>query len=54
MDKGDNNAPFENKRTETDYLPIADPFVMLYNNKYYAYGTGGTVNEGFACFLLMI
>ena len=50
VDKGDNNAPFENKRTETDYLPIADPFVMLYNNKYYAYGTGGTVNEGFACF----
>ena len=36
VDKGDNNAPFENKRTETDYLPIADPFVMLYNNKYYA------------------
>lgn len=50
VDKGDNNAPFENKSTETDYLPIADPFVMLYNNKYYAYGTGGTVSEGFACF----
>ena len=25
VDKGDNNAPFENKSTETDYLPIADP-----------------------------
>ncbi len=36
---------------ETDYLPIADPYVMLHNNKYYAYGTGGTKEgEGFACF----
>lgn len=35
----------------TGYLPIADPYVMLYNNKYYAYGTGGTkAGEGFACF----
>ena len=25
---------------ETNYLPIADPYVMFYNNKYYAYGTG--------------
>ena len=30
---------------------IADPYVMLYEGKYYAYGTGGTVEgEGFACF----
>ena len=36
---------------ESDYLPIADPYVMLYDGKYYAYGTGGTVEgEGFACF----
>ena len=36
---------------ELDYLPIADPYVMLYEGKYYAYGTGGTVEgEGFACF----
>lgn len=36
---------------ETNYLPIADPYVMFYNNKYYAYGTGGTTaGEGFACF----
>ena len=36
---------------ESDYLPIADPYVMLYEGKYYAYGTGGTVEgEGFACF----
>ena len=28
---------------ESDYLPIADPYVMLYDGKYYAYGTGGTV-----------
>ena len=34
---------------ESDYLPIADPYVMLYEGKYYAYGTGGTVEgEGFA------
>ena len=26
---------------ESDYLPIADPYVMLYDGKYYAYGTGG-------------
>ena len=36
---------------ESDHLPIADPYVMLYEGKYYAYGTGGTVEgEGFACF----
>ena len=36
---------------ESDYLPIADPYVMLYEGKYYAYGTGGTVEgEGFTCF----
>ena len=23
VDKGDNNAPFENKSTETDYLPLS-------------------------------
>ena len=28
---------------ETAYLPIADPYVMSYGGKYYAYGTGGTV-----------
>ena len=26
---------------ESDHLPIADPYVMLYEGKYYAYGTGG-------------
>lgn len=37
--------------TETSWLPIADPYVLLYEGKYYAYGTGGTVEgEGFACF----
>lgn len=36
---------------ETDRLPIADPYIMLFNNKYYAYGTGGDVEgEGFACY----
>ncbi len=40
-----------NEQGATDYLPIADPYVMLYNKKYYAYGTGGTTaGEGFACF----
>lgn len=35
----------------SERLPIADPYVMLYNNTYYAYGTGGTkAGEGFACF----
>lgn len=29
----------------TNYLPIADPYIMLYNNKYYAYGT--KVGTGF-------
>ncbi len=36
---------------ELAYLPIADPYIMLYDGKYYAYGTGGTLEgEGFACF----
>lgn len=36
---------------ESDYLPIADPYIMLYEGKYYAYGTGGTTaGKGFACF----
>lgn len=36
---------------ETPYLPIADPYVLFHEGKYYAYGTGGTVEgEGFACF----
>ena len=25
---------------ESDYLPIADPYVMLYEGKYYAYEKG--------------
>lgn len=37
---------------ESDYLPIADPYVMLYDGKYYAYGTGGTVEGGGLCLLL--
>lgn len=49
VDKGDSNAPLGNKRMETDYSPITDPFVMFYNNKYYIYGTRDTVNEGFTC-----
>lgn len=37
---------------ETNYLPIADPYVLTYNDKYYAYGTGGTLDgeEGIPCF----
>lgn len=51
MEKEGNNAPEKKVSVESDRLPIADPYVMLYNNKYYAYGTGGTTKgEGFACF----
>lgn len=33
------------------YLPIADPFVTLFGDTYYAYGTGGAnVKNGFECF----
>lgn len=35
---------------ESDRLPIADPYVLLYKGIYYAYGTGGISGEGFACF----
>ncbi|MFV0587939.1 glycoside hydrolase family 43 protein [Bacteroides reticulotermitis] len=35
---------------ETNYLPIADPYVLVHEGKYYAYGTGATSNEGFPCF----
>ena len=36
---------------ESNYLPIADPQVMLHEGVYYAYGTGGTTEgEGIACF----
>ena len=40
MEKEGNNAPEKKVSVESDRLPIADPYVMLYNNKYYAYGTG--------------
>ena len=51
VNKEENVFLRENKIYEADRLPIADPYVMLYNNKYYAYGTGGTTKgEGFACF----
>ncbi len=41
----------EDSCLEASYLPIADPYVMLYEGRYYAYGTGGTTEgEGFACF----
>ena len=51
MEKEGNNALEKKVSVESDRLPIADPYVMLYNNKYYAYGTGGTTKgEGFACF----
>jgi len=51
INKGGENATSRNEQIESDRLPIADPYVMLYNNKYYAYGTGGTTaGEGFACF----
>ena len=51
MNKGEKNIPNKEVSVESDRLPIADPYVMLYNNKYYAYGTGGTTaGEGFACF----
>lgn len=41
----------QNPEVETNYLPIADPYVLMHNGKYYAYGTGGTTaGEGFACF----
>ncbi len=40
-----------NVTVESDYLPIADPYVLFHEGKYYAYGTGGTVHgDGFACF----
>lgn len=38
---------------EDTTLPIADPYVMSYDGKYYAYGTGGNpsgAGEGIACF----
>ena len=55
---GSSNSAEENKEepdnglsVETNYLPIADPYILFYNKKYYAYGTGGTTKgEGFACF----
>ena len=51
INEGGENATSRNEQIESDRLPIADPYVMLYNNKYYAYGTGGTTaGEGFACF----
>ncbi|NDV58080.1 glycoside hydrolase family 43 protein [Bacteroides sp. 519] len=41
----------DSKNIKKDYLPIADPYIMTYNGKYYAYGTGGdTSDEGFACY----
>ena len=44
-------APSIKSKVESERLPIADPYVMLYNDKYYAYGTGGKLNgEGFACY----
>ncbi len=50
-DKEGDEGQKESVVLETNYLPIADPYVMLYDNKYYAYGTGGTTEgEGFACF----
>lgn len=40
-----------NVTVESDYLPIADPYVLFHEGKYYAYGTGGTVHgDGFTCF----
>ena len=42
MGKEGKNALGKEVSVESDRLPIADPYVMLYNNKYYAYGTGGT------------
>lgn len=51
MNAGEENLPARNETVETDRLPIADPYVLLHNNKYYAYGTGGaTKGEGFACY----
>lgn len=35
---------------ESDRLPIADPYILLYEGTYYAYGTGGAVEDGLACF----
>ena len=48
----DDGGKEETAGIETNYLPIADPYVLLYEGKYYAYGTGGTVDDapGFACF----
>ena len=33
MEKEGNNAPEKKVSVESDRLPIADPYVMLYNNK---------------------
>lgn len=50
-DHSSKSTSAKNKKVEIDRLPIADPYVMLYKGKYYAYGTGGTTKgEGFACF----
>ena len=35
INKGGENATSRNEQIESDRLPIADPYVMLYNNKYY-------------------
>ena len=37
---------------ETNYLPIADPYVLVHEGKYYAYGTGAT--KAFPASLLLI
>lgn len=51
---GDEEAealPQKNVNVDTYYLPIADPYILIYQGKYYAYGTGTTeVDKGFSVF----
>lgn len=49
---GEEPPVVDNKpKVDLPYLPIADPYILLHDGRYYAYGTGGTLNgEGIACF----
>lgn len=50
-DKEEDALPQKNTNIKTHYLPIADPYVLLYQGKYYAYGTGTVeVDKGFSVY----
>ncbi len=48
----DNGGGGTSQTIETAYLPIADPYVLLHDGTYYAYGTGDLPDgsQGIACF----